>query len=227
MHFIILLIVIALVILGPQLWVRHVLTRYSREDEDFPGTGGELARHLLDRFDLKSVRVEQAEEVGDHYDPVDRVVRLTPDKLDGRTLTAITTAAHEVGHALQHQQGYAPFFLRMRLAKLALVSQRLGSFLLFVVPILSVATRTPAAGLVMLMAAMLTIGVGVVVQLVTLPVEWDASFSRALPILESGYIKPQQQKAARSILRACALTYVASSLAGLLNFWRWMRLLRH
>jgi len=227
MHLIILLLVLAILIFGPQLWVRHVLARYNQEDESFPGTGGELARHLLDRFNLESVRVEQAEGMGDHYDPVDRVVRLTADKLHGRTLTAITTAAHEVGHALQHQQGYAPFYWRMRLARLARVAQRLGSFLLFVVPLLSIATRSPVAGLLMLLAAVLTIGMGVVVQLITLPVEWDASFSRALPILEAGYLKAGQHKAARTILKACALTYLASSLAGLLNFWRWMRVLRH
>jgi len=67
---------------------------------------------------------------------------------------------------------------------------------------------------------------GIVVQLATLPVEGDASFGKALPILRSGYIDEQKYPAARRILRACALTYVAASLAGLLNFWRWMRLLR-
>ena len=64
------------------------------------------------------------------------------------------------------------------------------------------------------------------VQLIALPVEWDASFNRAMPLLESGYITPDQQQAARNILRACALTYLAASLAGLLNFWRWVRFLK-
>ncbi|OOZ37229.1 zinc metallopeptidase [Solemya velesiana gill symbiont] len=226
MHFLLLLIILALLILAPQLWVRHVLSRYNNEDEDFPGSGGELARHLLDRLGLEDVRVEPAQGQGDHYDPVDRAVRLTPDKLRNRTLTAITTAAHEVGHALQHSQGYRPFQWRMRLAGLAVGFERLGSFLLFAVPLLAAITKAPAAGLLMLFAAFTTIGVGVLVQLLTLPVEWDASFGRALPILEAGYIKPDQKEAARRILRACALTYVASSLAGLLNFWRWLSVLR-
>ncbi|MGD2173665.1 MAG: zinc metallopeptidase, partial [Gammaproteobacteria bacterium] len=84
--------VIAL-IYGPQLWVRWVLNRHNRLPEsNFPGTGGELARHLLDRYDLKEVSVEIT-DLGDHYDPMARAVRLTRDKHDGKTLTAITVAA--------------------------------------------------------------------------------------------------------------------------------------
>ena len=227
MHFIVLLALLLLLILGPQWWVKHVLARYNKKQEDFPGTGGELARHLLDRFHLQQVRVENADALGDHYDPTERAVRLTPDKLEGRTLTAVTTACHEVGHAIQHATGYRPFVWRQRLARVAQVSERVGSFLLFAVPLLTLITKTPAAGLLMFLAALATLGMSVVVQLLTLPVEWDASFGRAMPILESGYIDGSQRRAARRILRACALTYLASSLAGLLNFWRWMRLLRH
>ena len=221
------LLLLVLLLYGPQWWVHYILARYNRTPEPFPGTGGELARHLLDRFQLHAVRVEatQAGE-GDHYDPEQRVVRLTRDKLDGRTLTAIATAAHEVGHALQHALGYRPFLWRMQLVKTARWSERFGSFLLFAVPLLSLITRAPAVGLLLFLAALATLGMSVLVQLVTLPVEWDASFGRALPILESGYIDRSRQRAVRRILRACALTYVAASLAGLLNFWRWMRLIR-
>ena len=226
MHFLILLALVALLILGPQWWVRYVLARYNRREEDFPGTGGELARHLLGRFQLDTVKVVLAEGVGDHYDPTAREVRLTPDNMDRRSLTAIATAAHEVGHAIQHAAGYHPFLWRQRLARLSQVSTRLGSFLLFAVPVLTLITKTPAAGLLMFLAAVGTLGVSLLVQLLTLPVEWDASFGRALPILESGYIENAQRPAVRRILRACALTYVASSLAGLLNFWRWIRFLK-
>ncbi len=226
MHFLILLALLALLIFGPQWWVKYVLTRYQRDDPSFPGSGGELARHLLDRFNLEQVRVELAEGVGDHYDPVEKVVRLSAHNLDGRSLTAVTTAAHEVGHAIQHGLDYGPFTWRMRVVKLAQIAEKLGSFLLFAVPVLTLVTKTPAIGLLMFLAAVCSVGISILVQLLTLPVEWDASFGRALPILESGYIRPAQRAAARRILRACALTYLASSLAGLLNFWRWMKLAR-
>lgn len=226
MHYILLLFLFMLVILGPQWWVRAIMAHYNKTDDSFPGTGGELARHLLDKLGLQEVKVEVAEGVGDHYDPVSRSVRLTRDKKEGRTLTAVVTASHEVGHAVQHAAGYRPFIWRIRLVRSALVAEKIGSFLLFAVPVLTLITKAPAVGIITLVAAISTLGLGLVVQLLTLPVEWDASFGRALPLLEAGYIDPDQQRAARRILRACALTYVAGSLAGLLNFWRWMRLLR-
>ena len=73
----------------PQWWVRRVMRRHAAERTDFPGTGGELARHLLDRARLPDVRVELAPPGGDHYDPIDKVVRLSPDNHDGRSITAV------------------------------------------------------------------------------------------------------------------------------------------
>jgi len=226
MVYLILVIALLALLLGPQLWVRWVMEHYNRRQEDnFPGSGGELARHLLDRFFLHTVRVESTDS-GDHYDPADKAVRLTQDKLTGRTLTAITTAAHEVGHALQDAADEPMFRLRRRLAAIAVPAQRIGSFLLFAAPLLTLATRAPAAGLLTAAAAFLVMGTQVVIQMVTLPVELDASFKKALPLLESGYLKPAQVAGARRILRAASLTYLAASLAGLLNFWQWLRLLR-
>lgn len=213
-------------LLGPQLWVQRVLERHNRAAEpNFPGDGAALARHLLDRFGLAEVKVEP-DPRGDHYDPVARAVRLTPDKHAGRTLTAITVAAHEVGHALQHAADEPWFRWRQRLAVLAVGAQRFGSFLLFLAPMLVVLTKAPAPGLVSALAAFLVMGLGVVVQFVTLPVELDASFRKALPLLASGYLERHQLDPARRILRAAALTYVAASLMGLLNFWRWLQVLR-
>src|SRR4028119_1729732 len=82
-------------VFGPQWWVRSALRKHSTEREDFPGTGGELARHLLDLAGLSQVRVELAPQ-GDHYDPIQKTVRLTPQNHDGRSVTAIAVAAHEV-----------------------------------------------------------------------------------------------------------------------------------
>lgn len=226
MIYFLLLAVVLGVLLGPQLWVQWVMNRYNRESEpNFPGNGGELARHLLDRFQLQSVSVESTEQ-GDHYDPRDRCVRLTRDKLSGQTLTSITTAAHEVGHALQHAADEPLFRLRDRLVTYAAFAQKLGSFLLFAAPVMTLITRAPAPGLLSALAAFLMLGTNVVVQAVTLPVELDASFKKALPLLKSGYLTPDQYTGAKRILRAAALTYLAASLAGLLNFWQWLRVMR-
>ncbi len=226
MFVIIILITLVVLIIAPRYWVESVMSRYNREpEENFSGTGGELARHLLDRFGLHEVKAEITTE-GDHYDPISKAVRLKESHFNGRTLTAITIAAHEVGHAIQHDRREALFLWRTRLARLTAVAEKIGSLLLFLVPLVSLLTRVPAVGFITLLAAFLVMGSGLIVQLITLPVEMDASFKKALPVLESGYLQPQQYAPARKILRAAALTYVASSLAGLLNFWRWMKFFR-
>ena len=226
MVYALLLVSVLLAVYLPQVWVQRVLARHNRLPEaNFPGTGAELARHLLKRFGLDHVGVEST-ELGDHYDPQAQCVRLTTDKFDGRTLTAITVAAHECGHALQHARQERLFTLRTQLAQYAVWASRIGSFLLFAAPLLALLSRAPSPGLLMMLGAFLVMGFGVVVQLVTLPVELDASFAKALPVLEAGYLEPHQVPAARSILRAAAWTYVAASLASLLSFWRWLAVLR-
>ena len=226
MSWLLLALLLFALLYGPQLWVRQVLNKYHRRpEENFSGTGGELARHLLDRFGLQDVRVE-ATSSGDHYDPLSRTVRLTPDKLDGRTLTAITVAAHECGHALQHAAGESMFIWRTRLARTAVAAERLGAFLLFAAPVLIMLTRLPHPALLSAFGAFLMMGFGILVQLLTLPVELDASFRKALPLLASGYLEKDQLPAARRILRAAAWTYVAAALASLFNFWRWLAVLR-
>lgn len=226
MHFLIIGLLLLLLLFGPQWWARSVLRRYSKPRPDYLGTGGQFARHLLKQFDMDKVKVEGTDQ-GDHYDPVDKVVRLTPDNLNGKSLTAVTVAAHEVGHAIQDHLNYAPLKWRARLVGLARAAEKTGSGVLMVLPLVALITRSPAASAVMFAVGLGSMAIGSVVHLITLPVEWDASFGRAMPLLKAGrYLEPQDEKAARRILKACALTYFASSLASLLNVWRWLRFWR-
>ena len=226
MIYVMIILLLVALVYGPQLWVQWVLKRYNRKPEaNFPGTGGELARHLLNRYDLKEVKVAVT-EFGDHYDPLERCVRLTQDKFDGKTLTAITVAAHECGHALQHAASEPLFLLRTRLTGFTLRAQRIGSLLLFAAPFAVLLTKAPSVAAFNIVGALLVMGSAVVIHLLTLPVEIDASFRKALPLLDSGYLDKSQMPAARSILRAAAWTYVAASLASLLNFWRWIAIFR-
>jgi Zn-dependent membrane protease YugP len=183
------MVLLLLLVYGPQLWVRRVLERHNREAEDnFPGSGGELARHLLDRCNLQEVKVEITEQ-GDHYDPGDLAVRLTRDKFEGRTLTAITVAAHECGHAYQHAAAEPLFLLRTRIAKVSILAQRIGSLLLFAAPFSVLITRMPSAAAFNISGAFLIMGFAIVMHLLTLPVEIDASFKKALPLLTKGYLE--------------------------------------
>jgi Zn-dependent membrane protease YugP len=222
------LLVIGVVALlfGPQLWVNSVLRRYSTIRDDYPGTGGEFARHLLLRTGLSDVRVEEAPS-GDHYDPLRKAVCLTADKLNERSLTAVAVAAHEVGHAIQDAAGYRPLHLRQQLVRFAQAAQYLGNLLIIAIPLIAVLSRAPSAGLLFLVAGLASFGSAALVHLLTLPVELDASFRRALPLLQAGgYLRQADLRGARHILGAAAFTYVAASLASLLNLWRWLRLLR-
>ena len=144
MFYLLLLIIIAALIYGPSYWVRYTLDKYSRPDDRYPGTGAELARILLDWAKLQSVKVEKTEQ-GDHYDPIEKVVRLTPDKYDGKSLTAITVAAHEVGHAIQDRDGYAPLRLRTRLVQIAAPVEKIGAAILMLAPVVVAVTRAPVA----------------------------------------------------------------------------------
>ena len=226
MHWLILALLVVGALFGPQLWVRHVMRRHSTPRADFPGSGGELARHLLDRLGLAEVGVDATDQ-GDHYDPVARVVRLRGEHFNGRSLTAVVIAAHEVGHAVQDASGYRPLRWRQRLLGFTQIAQQLGNGLIMATPLIAVITRMPSAGLLLLAAGLASLGSALLIHLITLPVEWDASFGRALPLLEAGqYIPAKDLPAARHILRAAAFTYVAGTLAGLLNFWRWLRLAR-
>ena len=226
MPLILLLILVLAAVFGPSLWAKAVLARHDGDRPDYPGTGGELARHLLDQAGLSEVTVEPTDR-GDHYDPTAKAVRLTPGNFDGRSLTAVTVAAHEVGHALQDGEGYGPLIARTRLTKSIGGLQRFGSIIVFGAAALGAIVGSPGLALLGVGAGITSMASAVVIHVVTLPVEFDASFNRALPILDQGgYLPPEDLPAARRILKACALTYVASSLAGLLNLWRWVRYLR-
>ncbi len=218
-------------IVWPQYWVKRVMKKHAVERSDFPGTGGELAVHLLKHYEISGVGVEQTEQ-GDHYDPEDKMVRLSSKNFAQSSLTAVAVAAHEVGHAMQHFDGQnglkdGGLGFRKKLVEYAQVSDKIASVFFIAAPVLAAVVRSPAAffGLVFFGVALLA--VRILVHLVTLPVEYDASFSKALPILEEGgYLHKEDIPAARSVLKAAALTYVAGAVMSLIDLARWIRILR-
>lgn len=228
MFWIVILLIIAICVFLPGLWVKHVMEKYKQPADRYreQGSGGELARHLLDRFGLGDVEVEET-SAGDHYDPVAKAVRLTPDNYSGCSLTAVTVAAHEVGHAIQDSRGESLFLARQKLVKAAVLGERIAGIMLVAAPIVLMLTRLPQAGALMIVIGVVSIALGTLVHLVTLPVEFDASYGKALPLLKEGdYLHDGDLKHAEKILKAAALTYVAASLTSLLNLGRWIAVLR-
>lgn len=217
---------ILLLVFLPSWWVRRTMARYDKPADRYPSTGADLARHLLNEHGLSAITVEVTEQ-GDHYDPEAKAVRLAAARFHGRSLTAVTVAAHEVGHALQDAGRYAPLALRTRLVRLMRPLERFGAVVLMGAPLIAVLTRLPSVTAIVILGGLLTLASATLVHLVTLPTELDASFSRAMPLLKrDGILYPEDHRHARKILAAAAMTYVAVSLMSLLNVARWWALVR-
>lgn len=225
MLYIILLIIFISIFFLPQWWVKYVMQRHSKTINALPGTGGELAQHLIELYQLP-VTLETTEQ-GDHYDPQSKTVRLSSENLNGKSLTAIAIAAHEVGHAVQDFQQDELLILRGKMVTASQRFEKIGAAVIFAAPLMTAFTRSPVVGFIIALIGFFSIASSVVVHLISLPVEFDASFNKALPLLKEGnYVTKRDMIAVRQVLLAAALTYVAAALAGLLNVWRWIALLR-
>lgn len=226
MIFVVLGLALLALIFLPQFWIRWVIATHGKPRDDLPGTGGELARHLLDEAGLQNIKVELTKD-GDHYSPDELVVRLSENNLNGRSLSAVAIAAHEVGHAIQHRDGYKPLLVRSKMAAYVFNIERVGGAILLATPIIGILTKAPAIIGLQLLAGFAVLSSSIVFHLVTLPVEFDASFGRALPILKSGkYLDDKDLPAASHVLKAAAFTYVAAAFVSLLDIARWLRILR-
>lgn len=221
-----LILAVLLLTMGPSLWVRYVLWRYSSDISGMPGTGSELAVHLIERFELPGVEVVRGAKGENCYRPADRTVSLSPDVFDGKSLTAVAVAAHEVGHAIQFVREEPVSLLRSRYLTRAHAIERIGGLILMCAPVITIFARSPLVFFLLGAVGVVTLLASVMMYVAILPEEYDASFNKALPILEEGYVPASHMPAARSILKACALTYVAGALADIVRLWRWIRFLR-
>jgi len=219
-----LLVVVAYV---PSFWVKQVMARHSDELPGLPGTGGELARHLVLRYQLDGIGVEETDAFRDHFDPAAGMVRLGPDNYHGKSLTAVAVAAHEVGHAIQFHRKEKIFELRARYLPTANSLNRIGIAIIWSLPLVGLIFKSPLAMVGLVGLSLLFQLAGALAYLIILPEEWDASFNKALPILTDGeYLDENQLPKVRQVLKAAALTYFARALANLLNISRWLMVLR-
>lgn len=227
MIYLILVLGFILALIMPQLWVRSVLKRYGKDRKDIPGTGAEFARHLLRQLGLQELEVKES-VMADYYSPDEKTVYLHKDRYAAHSLTAIVVAAHEVGHAIQDYENYHWMQKRQQLAKIAAVVAKFAPISLALAPILLLVTKVPGLSLLVVLLGFSSLIFGALLHFVTLPVELDASFKKALPLLYAGQYLPQEQDypKAQRILKAAALTYVAQSLFNALSLSYWLRLLR-
>jgi uncharacterized protein len=192
--------------LWAQLQVKRTFKRYSQVPTSSGMTGAQAAAAVLQASGLQGVTIQPvAGRLSDHYDPRSRTLNLSEDVGQAATVAALGVAAHEAGHAVQDAQGYRPMRIRQTLVPAAQVGQQFWFFPVILGLILG-SVGLVNIGLVLFLAI-------VVFQIVTLPVEFDAS-RRALVALESGaLLAPTELDGARAVLRAAALTYVAALVA--------------
>lgn len=206
-----------LLALWAQFKVKRTFSHYSEVGTARGWSGAEIARAILQVNQVHDVRVEPVEGfLSDHYDPRDRVLRLSPDVFGGRSVAAAGVAAHEVGHALQHAQGYRWLMMRTRLVPVLQITSNLAMPAIVVGFLLMAAGQAGIGQLAVLVGAAL-FAVLVVFQLVTLPVEFDAS-RRALVAIEQGrLVTADEHRGAKKVLQAAALTYVAAAVTSVLQ----------
>jgi len=214
-------------IITPSIWVNITIRKYSREIPDLPGTGAEFAEHLIQRFALSDVKVERCEPHQDHYSPQEKIIRLSPAIYDGRSISAVTIAAHETGHAIQYHFNEPITKLREKYTPLAQMIEKISLSFIGLSPVLIAIFKLPHIGFLSIGAGLVALLISVLLQLIILPMEWDASFNKALPIIDKGnYLNTKQLPAAKKILRAAAMTYVAATLSSLLRIGRWLAIFR-
>jgi len=179
-----------------------------------PFTGNQLGQKLLKENNLENVLIEPIKQV-DHYNPLKKKVHISEDKLHKKSITSIAVVAHEIGHAIQDKENYKPLLLRQKLIEKTLVFQRIGSFLLIIgLPSIFAITKSPFITFIAAIIIMGCLSTNVLIHLITLPVEFDASFKRALPILQK-YVPKENMRQCRSVLRAAAFTYLAQSIVSI------------
>ncbi|MBW4828629.1 MAG: zinc metallopeptidase [Clostridiaceae bacterium] len=201
------LLMIALIIsFYAQIKVSTTFNKYLRVPSYSGYTGREVARMILDRNGLHDVSIEPiGGQLTDHYDPRTNVIRLSSNVYNGNSIASLSVAAHEVGHAIQHAEGYFPLILRNNIAPIASISARFVWILIFLGFLISPVLLE--AGIILYLAIVLF-------QVVTLPVEFNAS-RRALYQLDSGIVTSSEIGPAKKVLSAAALTYVAATLVAI------------
>lgn len=192
------------------LITKSTFAKYNKVAASSRMTGAQSARRLLDSQGLSDVNIEAVDGfLSDHYDPRNRVLRLSPDVYQGHSLSSIGVACHEAGHAIQHAEQYAPLQLRSAMVP----ATQFGSQLSY--PLLIGGLFLNITGLIMVGAVLFSIAV--IFSLVTLPVEWDASARAKRLMVSSGIVNQQEADDSGRVLNAAFLTYVASAVTALLT----------
>ena len=205
---------LGLIITGfAQLLITTNYSKYKKVKSTSNKTGAHTAREILDKHGLRNIKVVETEgNLTDHYDPTAKVIRLSTDIYEGTSIASVSVAAHECGHAIQDKENYTPMRIRSKLVPIVNFSTKIG-YLVIMIGLIAGAIKLATIGLILLLSMLLF-------QLVTLPVEFDASRRGKRELDELNILTTSEQKGSAKMLRAAAFTYVASVLSTLLQILR-------
>jgi len=193
-----------------QLWVKSAFARWSQVPLKRGMTGRDIAAAILRAEGISGVTIEEVPgRLSDHYDPRTRTLRLSPENFRGNSIAAAGIAAHEVGHAIQHKENYWPMGLRQRMVPLANIGTNLGVILVMIGGVVG------AMGLAQF--GVLLFAGFVLFTLVTLPVEFDASFRARKALVDGGLVTGQEAEGVSRMLTAAAATYLAAAVTAILQ----------
>lgn len=202
-----------------QMKLSSTYNRYVRQGLANGMSGAEAAREILDRAGMHNMPVNMVHgHLTDHYDPLKKALFLSQENYHGRSIAAVGVAAHEAGHALQHQASYAPLKLRMALVPLTGIATQ-ATFFMFILYMVLGTVGFAMAGVVIY-------GILAFFQVVTLPVEWDASRRAKQQLLSMGIVQRDEAGAVSKVLSAAGLTYVAAMVTSLMSFLYFLSILR-
>tara|TARA_A100001035_G_C27748906_1_gene485416 strand:- start:845 stop:1519 length:675 start_codon:yes stop_codon:yes gene_type:complete len=209
------LIVLLSISILPVIWINYVFKKNDEILPNMPFNGIEFGNQLIKELELKDVCLEKT-LIGDHYDLDQRKVKVGEDRLRKKSLTSISIICHEIGHAIQHAENYTPLITRTKLVKNTLWINKIAFAVIYVgLPIIFATGYLPLIKVCILLI-LLSLFIGVVIHLVTLEVELDASFNKAMPIIKKK-IPAVYHDSCRSILRAAAFTYVVGVFKNLIS----------
>ena len=209
------LIVLLSISILPVIWINYVFKKNDEILPNMPFNGIEFGNQLIKELELKDVCLEKT-LIGDHYDLDQRKVKVGEDRLRKKSLTSISIICHEIGHAIQHAENYTPLITRTKLVKNTLWINKIAFAVIYIgLPIIFATGYLPLIKVCILLI-LISLFIGVVIHLVTLEVELDASFNKAMPIIKKK-IPAVYHDSCRSILRAAAFTYVVGVFKNLIS----------
>ena len=199
----------------PVLWVNYVFKKNDTILPNMPFNAYEFGEEIIKELNLKNVSIEKT-LIGDHYDLVEKKVKVHEDRFKRKSLTSISIICHEIGHAIQHAQNYSPLITRTQLVKNTQWINKIGMAMIYIgFPLIFSTGFLSLIKLCALIILLCTL-IGVIIHLITLQVELDASFNRAFPIIQKK-IPEVYHNSCRSVLRAAAFTYIVGVFKNLIS----------